>query len=312
MTADSLSPEILQTIWTAHGLGLVEHLEQPAQGNINRCWIVNKTHVIRFDVLDWGGANRYAGERWAVDLLADDDVPVPRMIVLDASGRLTPYHYLIMTRVPGRTVSDSLRDLSAAAQGQIAFSAGAYLATLHGHTFAQFGLLHEIAAGKPQPDWAAFVRGFYQDYGQQAQALGVLPENTWERIQAVMDRMQPLFAALSQGCMVHGDYHYANLLQQDGVLTGVVDFDWVMSGDPMWDFRVDEQLEAAAAGSQKAFYAGYTSRRALPEAHAERVAFYRIGLYLDYLATFAPADATETTRTLPRLLHQLGWLEATL
>ena len=69
MTRDPLSPEVLQAIWKAHGLGKIEHLVQPSQGNINRCWIANDAQVIRFDVLDWGGINRYAGEKWAYETL---------------------------------------------------------------------------------------------------------------------------------------------------------------------------------------------------------------------------------------------------
>lgn len=309
MTADLLTPERLQAICNAHGLGPIEHLSQPSQGNINRCWIVNGAHVIRFDVLDWGGMNRYAGEKWAYDLLRFHDIPLPRVLALDASGRHVPFHYLIMTCMPGETVSRSLTRLSAARQQHIAFEAGAYLATMHRHTFHQFGLLYEIAAGVPKRDWVAYIADFYADYCGQVRALGLLPEAVLARIQTVQERLRPLFDAVRTGHFVHGDYHFSNLLQQDGRISGVVDFDWAMSGDPSWDFRIDDQLEDAAPGSREAFYAGYTSRGRLPDQHFERVAFYRIGLYLDYLATFAPDDPGEIDRTLPRLLRELDWLE---
>ena len=62
----NLSPETLQAICTAHGLGKIESLVQPVQGNINRCLLVNDAYVLRFDVLDWGGANRYIGEKMGI------------------------------------------------------------------------------------------------------------------------------------------------------------------------------------------------------------------------------------------------------
>jgi Ser/Thr protein kinase RdoA (MazF antagonist) len=178
--------------------------------------------------------------------------------------------------------------------------------------FDQFGLLFEIAAGIPKPDWSAFVAGFYQEYGQQAQELGYLPDGVLARIEAVMHKMQSLFAAIQQGTFVHGDYHSGNILQQEGQVTGVLDFEWAMSGDRSWDFRIDDELEMKSPGSKEAFYAGYTSRRSLPDDHWQRVSFYRIGLYLDYLATFAPDDETEAPRTLPLLMKELAWLEACL
>ena len=58
---------------------------QPKQGNINRCLIVNDAYVLRFDVLDWGGANRYAGEKWAYEILRGSDVPVSQVLALDTS-----------------------------------------------------------------------------------------------------------------------------------------------------------------------------------------------------------------------------------
>lgn len=312
MSPDDLSPEILQTIWDAHSLGKIESLAQPSGGMVNRSWVVNDAYVIRFDVLDWGGINRYAGEKWAYDTLCGSDVPVPQVVALDGRRTLVPYDYLILTRIPGKTVSASLAELGADAQHRIAYTAGEYLATLHGYRFEGFGLLYEIAAGIPKPDWAAYVADFYQDYGRQSQELGVLPDGVLARIQAVMAKMQPLFAAVRQGVFVHGDYHLSNLLQQGGQITGVIDFEWAMSGDPAWDFRIDDQLEIASPGSRDAFYAGYTSRRALPDHHRERIAFYRIGLYLDYLATFSPEDAGELDRTLPLLMKELIWLEAHL
>src|SRR5215212_8825205 len=155
MTTDKLSPEILQAIWNTHELGKIEHLVQPSRGMVNRCWIVNNAYVIRFDVLDWGGINRYTGEKWAYEMLHGSEVPVPQVLVLDASKRLAPYDYLILTKIPGKTVTESIADLTVEAQHKIAYTAGEYLATLHSHTTDRFGLLFEIAAGINKPDWAA-------------------------------------------------------------------------------------------------------------------------------------------------------------
>ena len=99
-----LSPEILQAICTAHGLGKIDRLVQPAQGNINLCLLINDAYVLRFDVLDWGGANRYAGEKWAYEMLSGSDVPVSRVLALDTTRHLSPYDYLILTKMPGETV----------------------------------------------------------------------------------------------------------------------------------------------------------------------------------------------------------------
>jgi aminoglycoside phosphotransferase (APT) family kinase protein len=307
----ALTHDTLQAICDAHGLGTIDRLVQPEQGNINRCLVVNDAYVLRFDVLDWGGANRYAGEKWAYDLLRDTDVPVPQVLALDTSKRLAPYDYLIITRMPGQPISTSAADLSAADRYAIGYSAGQSLATIHSHPFDQFGLLYHLIAGSPNPDWAAYVADHYRYYRGQVQALDVLSDDIFARIDAFLLRMQPLFAAVRQGALIHGDYHFLNLLQQNGRLSAVLDFDWASSGDPSWDFRIDHTLDAELSGSRDAFYAGYTSRRPLPDGHWERLAFYRIGLYLDYLE-MAAGDTAEIALITAQLLHEVEWLEARL
>lgn len=306
-----LSPEILQAICTAHGLGTIERLVQPAQGNINLCLLVNDAYVLRFDVLDWGGANRYAGEKWAYEILKGSDVPVARVLALDTSKSLAPYDYLILTKMPGQTISTSAADLPLASRYAIGYSAGQYLSTLHSHGFAQFGLLYHLLADTPQPDWAAYVAEHFRYYQGQVQALSILSADIAGRIDALLVRMQPWLAAVAQGVLIHGDYHFLNMLQQDGQLSAVLDFDWAASGDPSWDFRIDNSIEAEVPGSREAFYAGYTSRRPLPEGHWERVSFYRIGLYLDFLEG-AAQDRDEIARLMPRLLNEIEWLETHL
>lgn len=307
----NLSPEILQAICTAHGLGKIELLVQPVQGNINLCLLVNDAYVLRFDVLDWGGANRYAGEKWAYDILSGTDVPVSQVIALDTSKRLAPYDYLILTKMRGQTISTSTADLPLTARYAIGYSAGQHLATMHSHSFAQFGLFYNIIAGMPQPNWAAYVAEHFRYYQGQVQALGILSVEVLGRIDALMARMQPLFAVVRQGVFIHGDYHFLNMLQQDGRLSAVLDFDWASSGDPSWDFRIDGTIESEVSGSRAAFYAGYTSRRPLPDGHWERVSFYRAGLYLDLLEG-AAQDKNEIAQILPLLLHEMDWLEAHL
>ena len=304
----NLSPETLQAICTAHGLGKIESVVQPVQGNINRCLLVNDAYVLRFDVLDWGGANCYIGEKWAYEILSESDVPVSRVLALDTSKRLVPYDYLILTKMPGQTISTSAADLSLASRYAIGYSAGQHLATIHTHVFAQFGLLYNIVAGMPQPDWPAYVADHFRYYQGQVQALGVLSADVLGRIDALMARMQPLLVAVQQGVFIHGDYHFLNMLQQDGKLSAVLDFDWASSGDPSWDFRIDDSIESEVPGSREAFYTGYTSRRPLPDGHWERVSFYRIGLYLDFLEG-AAQDKNEIAQIMPLLLHEIDWLE---
>src|SRR6185503_9938242 len=113
---------------------------------------------------DWGGANRYIGEKWAYEMLGQTDVPVSRVLALDTSKYLVPYDYLILTKMPGQTISTTAADLPLESRYAIGYSAGQHLATIHSHTFAQFGLLYNILAGTPQPDLPAYVADHFRYY----------------------------------------------------------------------------------------------------------------------------------------------------
>jgi aminoglycoside phosphotransferase (APT) family kinase protein len=152
------------------------------------------------------------------------------------------------------------------------------------------------------------VAEHFRYYQGQVRALGIVSAEVLGRIDALLVRMQPLLAAVQQGVFIHGDYHFLNMLQQDGRLSAVLDFDWASSGDPSWDFRIDDSIETEVPGSRAAFYAGYTSRRSLPDGHWERVSLYRIGLYLDFLE-MAAHDKDEITHITALLLHEMEWLE---
>lgn len=304
---------VLQTIWSAHGLGKIEQWVKPKQGNVNLCLIVNDKHVIRFDLLDdWGGINRFAGEQRAYETLVETNLPVPKVLVLDNSKQLAPHDYLIMTKLEGKTITESDADLDTDSKLKIAFSAGEHLATIHSFSLDNYGLLFEIAAAINKPRWVDYVTDFCQGYGKEALDFGTISPELLNRVYAVMEKMQPLLNTVNQGRFVHGDYNISNILQNNGQITGIIDFEWALSGDPSWDFRIDNQFEVEIEGGKGAFYAGYTQHRELPDSHWQRVSFYRIGLYLDYLATFAPNDPEELSEATAAMLEELDWLEPQL
>ncbi len=314
MNNERFGREIIEQIWAAQGLGAVHSINKPSGGMVNDCSIVNDSHVIRFDLLDdWGGICRYAGEKWAYEALRPTDVPVPEVITLDSSKSLAPVDYLILTKIPGTMVGRAWPRLSDEQRRQMAYRAGQYLATMHGLTVDGFGYLFEIMAGNSKAKWSDFVTAFFEDYGGQGIGNGAITQDIYERMGIVITQFQPLFDTVTRGTFVMGDYHFNNILQENGVISGVVDFEWAIGGDPAWDFRVANQLERDCHGSRAAFYAGYQSRRALPPQHDERSTLYRMLLNLDWLTMSVDGGWHEDfEQTYPLVIADLEWLEGNL
>lgn len=272
---------LLQRIWDAHHLGFISRVEQPARGIVNHCLIVNDADVIRLDALgDDDLPTRYLSEQMAYERLRDSGVPVPDVRILDTSQTLVPCDYVILSKLPGETVIDSWQELSLDQQNAIAYSAGKYLATIHSQTFGRFGRLNRLAQGG-FARWVDYVDDLFRCFCAEAAACQVLDSDTLERMQRAVASCRPLLEAVTTGALVQGDYHFENLLQAGGVISGVIDFEWALSGDPSWDFKVEDQWEDTCPGSRAQVYAGYTEVRGLDEHHPARAALYTMLMFLD-------------------------------
>jgi len=309
-----LDDSALQAIWDAAGLGTVQSAIPPARGAINPCFIVNDAHVIRFDT-GFKGIGRFQNEAVAYHRLAASGVPVPRVVALDYSQCVVPYGYLITTKLPGTPLIDSWPVLSETAQQSVACQAGRYLAVIHGHSFGGFfgALRHSPEGASPSPGfatWAAFVEDYFRRYAAQAVDLHAISPGTVSRIKTVLETYRPLLDRITQSALIHSDYQFENILQQDGVVTGVIDFEWAYAGDPSSDFHIQEKWEEMCPGSVEPFLEGYTRERPLDGEHATRRVIYALLLYLETVVDYANQQDGEALRRTQRDLGDaLAWLE---
>ena len=129
----------------------------------------------------------------------------------------------------------------------------------------------------------AYLEDYVSRHVRQARDEELLDATTTTRIEQLLVRFHPLMAAVTTGCLLHRDYHFENILQQEGKVTGIIDFEWAMAGDPVFDCRLDETL-SECPGSVEPFYAGYASITPLTEHHRLKVDFYRLLLCLECIA----------------------------
>jgi aminoglycoside phosphotransferase (APT) family kinase protein len=275
--------EQIRGIWAAHGLDPVRSIVPTPSGLRNESYIVNDALVIRFNTQDPQFA-KFSNERAAYDLLAHSTLRVPTVVTLDESRKLVPYDYIITTRLPGANVAESRATLTPAEQEALAWEAGVSLAQLHAFPFERFGKLRD-PAHPPFPTWPAFFRDYVQRYMDPARQYGLVDAGTLARLRAVLGRTHDLLARVERGVLVHSDFHYENLLQEGGRLTGILDFEWALAGDPTVDFMAAPTRERQLPGSEAVFLAGYRSLRRLDADHDRRLAVYQLFLALETAVT---------------------------
>ena len=297
---------LLQRILQAHRLGTLHTISRPARGSINPCFIVNDAYVIRFTTLTDKGGSRFESERIAYDLLRESDVPVPEVVALDLSLKIAPYAYLITTRLPGAPVIDGWPEFTPAQQAHVAHDTGRYLAHIHSHPFDRFGKLRSLDFDR----WGDYVADFLHRYTQQALQLGGLHAQEVDQLHAVLQRHQSVLDHVTEGALLHSDYHFENILQHEGVITGVIDFEWAYAGDPLADLVVADQWERTCPGSKAGVMAGYQSVRALrPDADIRLSIYQMLGLVESLVDHKKAGDEAASQATYAQLWSLVATLE---
>jgi aminoglycoside phosphotransferase (APT) family kinase protein len=255
-------------------------ITKAARGMNNPIFLIGDAYVIRFDGLTGIAESRFATEQTIYRALENSEVPVPQVIAVDQTRRFWTGDVMVMTRIPGSAAIDIWDLLSPDQRTRLAGQFGVALARLHAVQFDNFGRLRTIQQ-YPCRTWLDWADQFFGRYMIQADAAGVLPERLRNSIRESYLRNRARLNAVTQGVLVHGDAHFENVLQLDGQLTGIVDFEWALSGDPSADFQVEEQWAQVDPASLAIIYEAYQSIRPLPSDHRERAALYKLLRHLD-------------------------------
>ncbi len=292
-------------IWHAQGLGSVRSVDWAGTGVNNPAFVINNSYVLRFDGLINRGLSRFHGEHIAYNHVRKLGIPCPQIIAIDDSQTLVPYDYMIMTRVEGRPLLDSWPDLTSAQQQAVASEAGHVLALMHTISLPQFGRLYgtEQVFGT----WYAYITDKFERDAQEAVTGGLLTSAVSDRMRTVLQNYRPVFDSVQQPRLVHWDYHFGNLLQQDGKITAVLDFEWALGGDPAHDFNRRSEWEEQCPDSSAWIYSGYTRLSPLTADHETRVSLYEMLWFLDCVID-AP-HVTEADVMRSKLVNRLTWLE---
>jgi len=237
--------------------------------------------------------DRMRKERHVYELLSGSGAPVPTVVRADDSKRDLPQAYLIMTKVPGRPLSQVSAGLDEETIERLYGDMGRVLRAIHSVTLPAFGPLD----GPPEPTNLDYVGGQFDLKIDQFAEFGgdpVVHAALAERLRS--DR--GLLTRHTTPVLLHHDFHERNVMvtERDGrwELTGVIDVENALGGDPLMDLaRTDYFAVRGDPRRRRALLDGYG---ALPPDQAERLAFYRLYHALDqwhWLATIGEVSALE-------------------
>jgi fructosamine-3-kinase len=181
---------------------------------------------------------------------------------------------LFMSHLPGAPLYSLDGDTSV-----IRAEAGAAIAHLHGVTGDYFGYHGDRPNGATWPDaFSAMIAAMLDD----ARTWGVrLPVPSAE-IAAHVAAQRDVLAAVTTPSLVHFDLWDGNVLTEGGHLSGLVDGERYLWGDPLVDFVSPALFQDIFATPDHPYVHGYQGVRPLEidESVRIRVRLYRLYLYL--------------------------------
>lgn len=199
-------------------------------------------------------------------------IPVPQVYAYDSSCRLIPSEYYMMEFLEGRPYNTVKGSLSEEEREAIELQLGQYNKLINEVKGTSFGPYS--APGSYGDHWPAVFTRMLLDVMKDADDMRISLPVTEAELCSVLEQAAPALSEIKEPCLVHWDLWDGNAFVQDGVITGIIDFERALWGDPLLEAYFRSMTHTPA------FLKGYGITGFTP---SERIRQLLYDLYLDLI-----------------------------
>jgi aminoglycoside phosphotransferase (APT) family kinase protein len=197
-------------------------------------------------------------------------VPVPEILVYDNSRSILDRDFLIMEKLPGRPLSD-IDEITVDSYNRVLFQVGESLKQIHSIHAEQYGYLGAHHPMKPQLDWLDAFFIMWNSMINDVVECGYYNDTETKMLRELLDSNLPNFDRKTPAMLLHMDVWSQNILiDEEANLTGLIDLDRALWGDPEIEFAVLDYCGI----SEPSFWHGYGEERDLSLEARKRTVFY--------------------------------------
>lgn len=223
-----------------------------------------------------------------IAVLAGLGLPLPHVLASDLTGSRVPFAYMILDKIPGRDLRYELSAMTPEQMTRLAEQiVGFQRRVMRLPPGSGYGYVGIGEAG-PHASWWALLDsdGNAQPARQAEDRIGA-----WQaRVQERMRDFEAYFRAVPPTCFLD-DITVKNVIVQHGELQGLVDFDCVCYGDPLFWLALTATGVVSDVGPPGQFYVEELKRFWKLTAEQEQVlALYSAAMTLDFLRRFSEAE----------------------
>jgi aminoglycoside phosphotransferase (APT) family kinase protein len=195
------------------------------------------------------------------------DAPVARIIAFDESHEIIPRDYLLMERLPGEPLTSRRGVDPDRALRQV----GQHMAEVHDIVAEEYGYRGPHEVMEPQECWRDAFLMMWRRMINDVSMVGHYGEDEVRMLQKCGENHAEIFDYDGPARLLHMDIWHQNLLVDErGNLTGIVDWDRALWGDPEIEFAVLDYCGV----SRPPFWEGYGAERDTSPRAQLRNAFY--------------------------------------
>jgi len=207
----------------------------------------NRNIIVRMNI----DTNVFAKTEHNLTILAHLNLPVPRVLATDLTKKHYPFAYMLLEKISGRDLRYELDTMTSTQMTRVAEQIVFFqhqVATLP--IGKGFGYV-PIGEQGPFSSWLDLVQ-FEMNRAVNVTYIPVLAE--WKvRLDHLLGKYKSYLEQVRPMCFLD-DVTTKNVIVLDGELQGLIDFDCVCYGDPLWTIGLTKTAVVSDVGTKSLFY----------------------------------------------------------
>jgi aminoglycoside phosphotransferase (APT) family kinase protein len=241
-------------------------------------------------------ANALEGIQKNLTILTELGLPVSSVLYLDMSCTQVPVAYVVLQKIPGRDLRYELETMTKAQMMTLAEQLVSFQRRVMSLPEGQgFGWV-PVGEAAPFASWTDIVQ---RDWVRGREVLERSGQSQlYQHIEMLTRTLRDYFAEVRPVCFLD-DITTKNVIMQNGQLSGLVDFDVVCYGDPLFWLALTQTAVISDIGSSGQFYVDELIRFwSLSGVEKRVIQFYSVLHGMDFVKFAARNNDTATCKRL--------------
>ena len=220
--------------------------------------------------------------------IENTDLPVPRPLLLDLGGEIIPGSVLIMNRIPGKVMHQTMRFLDSNQRAALTDEIGRYVAALHRFGSVGFGGV-ELSQADCYPKWADFWLPRFDAVVKDISGKNLLEESFIGAVHGIREALPGLLSIGGRSTLTHYDIWSGNVMidfkGSQPFVSGFIDIPGIWA-----DYARELSFMEMFGVADDRLYGVYRSTHALDDGFGVRKSIYNLKMHMKHIMMY-PGEA---------------------